>query len=72
MSILLTEQQQQALDSEEERPVQVLDPRTDSSYVLLPLTDYEAVQDILEDERSQRELHSVALLNAARRLDEET
>lgn len=70
MSILLTEQQQQALDANEDQPARVLDPRTDAAYVLVPLTEYEAVRDVLEDERSQRGLRAVAMRNAARRMDE--
>jgi hypothetical protein len=36
MAIRLTEQQQQALDSMDAQPPQVIDPRTNAAYVLIP------------------------------------
>jgi len=71
MSILLTEQQQRALDSSEDQPTQVVDPRTDSAYVLIPLNEYEAVREVLEDERRQRAVRAVGLRNAGHRMGEE-
>lgn len=70
MAIRLTEQQQHALDSMEAEPPQVVDPRTNAAYVLVPLTEYEAVREIVEDERRQRAIREVALRNAGRRVDE--
>lgn len=70
MSIRLTEQQQRALDSTDAQPPQVVDPRTNEEYVLIPLTEYEAVREIVEDERRQRAIRAVALQNAGRRLNE--
>ena len=70
MAIRLTEQQQHALDSTETQPPQVVDPRTNAEYVLIPLTEYEAVREIVEDERQQRAIRAVALRNAGRRVDE--
>jgi hypothetical protein len=70
MAIRLTEQQQQALDSTDAEPPQVVDPRTNAAYVLLSLTEYEAVREIVEDERQQRAIRAVALRNAGRRVDE--
>ena len=70
MSIRLTEQQQRALDSTDAHPPQVVDPRTNEEYVLIPLTEYEAVREIVEDERSQRAIRAVGLRNAGRRADE--
>jgi hypothetical protein len=67
MPIRLTEQQQRALDSTEAQPPQVIDPRTEAAYVLIPLAEYEAVHQIVEDEERQREIRDVALRNAARR-----
>jgi len=69
MPIQLTEQQQKALDSAAELP-QIVDPRTNAAYVLIPLTEYEAVREIVEDERRQRAVRAVGLRNAGRRLDE--
>lgn len=70
MPIRLTEQQQHALDSTDAQPPRVIDPRTDAAYVLVPLTEYEAVREIVEDERRQRAIRVVALRNAGRRVDE--
>lgn len=70
MSIELTEQQQQALDSLQEKPPQVIDPRTNAAYVLLPVEDYERVREILEEERRQKAIHAVALRNAVGRMNE--
>ena len=66
----LTEQQQQLLDSTEAQSPQVVDPRTNVSYVLIPLTEYEVVREVVEDEKQQREIRAVALRNAGRRMVE--
>ena len=68
LSIQLTPQQQQALDTEGEELPRVIDPRTNAAYVLIPEGDYEAVREILEDERRQRAIRAVALRNAAGRV----
>jgi hypothetical protein len=70
MPIRLTEQQQHTLDSTDAEPPQVVDPRTNQAYVLIPLTEYEVVREIVEDERRQRAVRAVALRNAGRRADE--
>ena len=70
MSIQLTPQQQQALDAQEDSPLRVIDPRTNTTYILVPEADYEAVQELLEDERRQQAIHAVALRNAAGCMDE--
>ena len=70
MSIPLTPQQQQALDAQEDSPLRVIDPRTSTTYILVPEVDYEAVRELLEDERRQQAIHAVALRNAAGRMDE--
>jgi PHD/YefM family antitoxin component YafN of YafNO toxin-antitoxin module len=70
MSLYLSEQQQQALDAQGGAAPRVIDPRTNAVYVLIPQADYEAVQDILEDERRQRAIRAVGLRNAAGRMDE--
>ncbi len=69
MAIRLTEQQQ-LLDSTEAQPPQAVDPRTNVSYVLIPLTEYEAVREVVEDEKQQRGIRAVALTNAGRRMVE--
>ena len=70
MSIQLTPQQQQALDTQEGGPPRVIDPRTNTTYILVPEVDYETVRELLEDERRQQAIHAVALRNAAGRMDE--
>jgi PHD/YefM family antitoxin component YafN of YafNO toxin-antitoxin module len=67
--ILLTEQQQQALD-EVPAPPLLIDPRTNAAYVLVPEYEYEAVREALEDDRRQRAIRRVRLRNAAGRLAE--
>ncbi len=70
MSIQLTPQQQQALDTQKDGPPRVIDPRTNTTYILVPEMDYEAVRELLEDERRQQAIHAVALRNAAGRMNE--
>lgn len=48
----LTEQQQQALDAEPE-PRRVVDPRTNTAYVLVRADAYERVQELLDDEEDR-------------------
>ena len=71
MPIELTKQQQRSLDTDEESPPTVVDPRTRTAYVLIPAKEYEAVREILEDERQQRAIRKIALRNAIGRMDEE-
>jgi len=70
MSIELTPQQQQALDTKAESPSRVIDPRTNTTYILLPEVDYESIRELLEEERRQQVIHAVALRNAAGRIDD--
>ena len=70
MAIRLIEQQQRTLDSEDAELPQVVDPRTNEAYVLIPLTEYEGVREIVEDEKRQRAIRAIGLRNAGRRLDE--
>ena len=71
MTIELTQQQQQALDALGETLPRVIDPRTRTSYVLVPEADYEGVRETLEDDRQQRAIRSAGLRNAASRMGEE-
>jgi hypothetical protein len=70
MAIQLTEQQQQALDAERNTLPRVIDPRTNTAYVLVPETDYESVREALEDERRQQAIRAVGLRNAVGRMEE--
>ena len=47
MSIELTPEQQQALDNQARGPQRVVDTRTDTAYVLVPESEYEAMRDLL-------------------------
>jgi hypothetical protein len=69
MSIELTEQQQQALGAQAETPPRVIDPRNNAAYYLVAAQDYEAVRDLLEDERRQEAIRAVGLRNAAGRME---
>ena len=70
MTIPLTEQQQQALDTKNGDLPKLIDPRTNSVYVLVQESEFESVRAILEDERQQRAIRAIALRNAAGRMDE--
>lgn len=70
MSIRLTPQQQQALDTQEDSPPRVIDRRTNTTYVLVPEGDHESIRELLQDERRQQAIHAVALRNAAGRIDD--
>ena len=54
MSIELTPEQQHALDNQVSSPQRVVDPRTDTAYVLVPEGEYEATRELLEDERREQ------------------
>jgi hypothetical protein len=70
MSIQLTPQQQKALDIQKDSPPRVIDPRNNTTYILVPEVDYETIRQLLEDERRQQAIHTVALRNAAGRIDD--
>lgn len=70
MSIHLTPEQQEALDSRRGGPRRVLDPRTRTAYVLVPEQEYEVMREALEEERREEAIHALALRNAADRLHE--
>ena len=68
--IELTPEQQRALDNHGKAPQHVIDPRTHVSYVLVPEAEYEAMRELLDDDRREHAIHAMALRNAAGRLDE--
>jgi hypothetical protein len=70
MSIELTAQQQQTLDAQAEIPPRVIDPRNNAAYYLVAAPDYEAIQELLEEERRQKAVRAVGLRNAAGRMGE--
>ncbi len=71
MTIQLTAPQLQALDASQPESPRLVDPRTNVAYVLLKEAEYAAIQEILEDERTQRRIRAVALRNAAGRMDDQ-
>jgi hypothetical protein len=71
MSIELTEQQQLTLDAQAETPPRVIDPRSNAAYFLIAASDYEAVRELLEEERRQKAIRAVGLRNAAGRMGAE-
>ncbi len=70
MIIELTEQQQKAIDAPDELPPRIIDPRTNTAYVLLPATDYDSVKELLEEEQRQKVIHRVGMRNAIGRMNE--
>ncbi len=70
MSIQLTAHQLHELDTEGRRPQRLIDPRTNTAYILVREEDYEAIREIVEDEERQKAIHARALRNAADRLNE--
>jgi len=51
MSIELTLEQQRELDRPANAPQRLVDPRTDTAYVLVPEAEYDVMQELLEDGR---------------------
>ena len=70
MSIELTAQQQQALDTERNELPRLVDPRSNAVYVLVPEGEYETIREVLDDERRRQAIHVVALRNAVGRMDD--
>ena len=70
MAIPLTKEQQQAIDSTEVTPPEIVDPRTGAAYVLIRAEEYETVREVLTEERRQKAIRAVALRNAAGRMQE--
>jgi hypothetical protein len=69
MSIELTPQQLQVLDSEAGGLPRVVDPRSNVAYVLVTEAEYETVREVLDDEREQRIIREIGLRNAAGRIE---
>lgn len=67
MTVELTDTWQQALDSEG-LTLGVIDPRTNTRYVLVPFEDFVTRRELLEDDRARRAIRRVGLRNAADRM----
>ncbi len=70
MHIELTEQHLNELAVPTGTLPRVINRRTNAVYVLVPVEEYEAIREILEDEREQRAIPAVADKNALHRADE--
>ncbi len=70
MSIELTEPQQRALDAEG-GAARVVDPRTNTHYVLVPVRETEDAREVLDDERRQAAVRRVGRRNAVGRMEGE-
>jgi hypothetical protein len=66
MTIRLTEKQLEALRRDRRSPISVVDPRTNTLWYLIPASEYQTVQEILEDDRQQKAIRAVGLRNAAK------
>ncbi len=71
MIIQLSEKEQEAIDAAGQEPPHLVDPRSQTEYVLIPIKAYEAVREFLEEESRQRVIHKIGLKNAAARMNEE-
>lgn len=63
----LTAEQLRELDQSPGSPLQVVDPRDSRKYVLIPIDEYEAMQDA----QDQAALRRASLRNLSRRLGED-
>ncbi len=72
MSLTLTKEQQAALDAESPIPPQIVDPRTNQAYVLIPAAEYESIREIIDDERRQQTIRTIAVRNAASRMQDDS
>jgi hypothetical protein len=68
--IELTEAQQQALDSEQDGPPRLIDPRTQGTYVLVKVEDYQNLRASWEEDQLYKCARTVALKNAIGRVEE--
>ncbi len=51
------------MDAAGANPPRVVDPRNNAEYVLVPLTEYEEVRKIVEDERRQQAIRAPAVIH---------
>ncbi len=66
----ITQELQQALEQAGDAPVELTDPRTNTSYVLVRSDVYHEMRELLEDERSRAAIAKIAKRNAAARMEE--
>ena len=70
MKLELTEEQQRALGTQQPELPQIVDPTTKTTYVLVPVEQYESICAVLDDERQQKAIRNVALQNAVGRMND--
>jgi hypothetical protein len=68
MELVLTEEQQKALDASE--LPRLIDPRTQAAYVLLRENEYEALREIREEEGKLAAIRRIGLRNAILRMED--
>ena len=66
MTIELTTHQQRLLDAIHDQPAQIVDPRTQTTYLLVRTDEYELIRNLLEEEKIQRAINRIALRNATK------
>lgn len=71
MTIELTTRQQRLLDTSQEQPIQFIDPRDQTTYVLVRSDEYERLRALEEEERVQEAIHRIALRNAIKHANED-
>jgi hypothetical protein len=69
MTISLSPEQQSALD-QARGPLRVIDPRTNTAYVLIPAEAYEDAAEAEEDKKVQQAVRMLAARNAIGRTEE--
>ena len=65
----ITPELRHALEQAGDSPVELTDPRTNTSYVLVRSDLYHEMRELLEDERAREVLTKIAKRNAAARME---
>jgi hypothetical protein len=63
----MSEDQQKALDAQPDTPLRIVDPRTNTTYVLLPLDQYEKIKSLFEDDAMSDAEKRLQLAESGRR-----
>jgi len=66
----LTPQQLHVLDADSQELPRLVDPRNNTTYVLVNATEYDAIKGLIDDEVRQANIRKVALRNAVGRMSE--
>ena len=68
MRLELTAEQQRELDTPQNQPPHLIDPRDQAEYVLIPVDEYGRLCEFIEEDRLRKTLSRVAARNAAGRM----